>query len=82
MKLVFLIIIIAFITMIVVACVAPRKTETPIPSKFYAGGGNDKNTLIIFLPGRGDDIESYERAGFIETLRTSTRPLDSVVIDA
>ena len=82
MKPFFLIVIVAFITMIVVACVAPRKTESPIPSRFYSGGGNDKKTLIIFLPGRGDDIESYERAGFIETLRSSTRPLDSVVIDA
>lgn len=82
MKLVFVIVVIAVITMIVVACVAPRKTETPIPARFYAGGGNDRNTLIIFLPGRGDDIESYERAGFIDTLRSSTRPLDAVVIDA
>ena len=82
MKLVFAVSIILIVAMTVVACVAPRKTESPIPSKFYASGANNKNTLIIFLPGRGDDIESYERAGFIDTLQSSTRPLDSVVVDA
>jgi pimeloyl-ACP methyl ester carboxylesterase len=75
-------VVVAIVALIIAACAAPRKTESPIPSKFYAGGGNDKHTLVIFLPGRGDDIESYERAGFIETLRSSTCPLDAVVVDA
>ncbi len=82
MKLVFVVAIIALVAIIVTACMAPRKTEVPIPARFYAGGGIDHKTLVIFLPGRGDDIESYERAGFIETLRSSTRPLDAVVVDA
>lgn len=82
MKLVFVAAIVALIAMVIVACMAPRKTEVPIPVKFYAGGGIVHKTLVIFLPGRGDDIESYQRAGFIETLRSSTRPLDAVVVDA
>ena len=82
MKLVLVVSIIVIAAMVIVACVAPRKTESPIPSRFYASGANNKNTLVIFLPGRGDDIESYDRAGFIDILRSSTRPLDAVVVDA
>jgi pimeloyl-ACP methyl ester carboxylesterase len=74
--------LVAIVAVIVVACMAPRKAVSPIRSKFYASGGSDKDTLVIFLPGRGDDINAYERAGFVETLRASTRPLDAVVVDA
>lgn len=75
-------VVVAIIALIIAACATSRKTESPIPSRFYDGGGSDKNTLLIFLPGRGDDIDSYQRAGFIAALRSSSRPLDSVVVDA
>jgi pimeloyl-ACP methyl ester carboxylesterase len=38
--------------------------------------------LVIFLPGLGDDMESFVRAGFIDLLRRSGRPMDAVVADA
>jgi pimeloyl-ACP methyl ester carboxylesterase len=66
----------------VAACFSSRATEVPMPSKFYDGHGDDKETLVVFLPGRGDDIDSYEHRGFIETLRASNRPLDAVVVDS
>ena len=64
------------------SCFVPRKAEIPMPSQFYDSADEDKQTLVVFLPGRGDNIGAYERGGFIDTLRESRRPLDSVVVDA
>ena len=71
-----------FASVITAGCIAPRKAETPMPSQFYDSDDKDKQSLVVFLPGRGDDIGAYERGGFIDTLRHSRRPLDSVVVDA
>ncbi len=64
------------------AYLSTRDTQIPLPSKFYDGQTNDKDVLVIFLPGRGDNIDAFERGGFIDVLRSSTRPLDAVVVDS
>ena len=69
-------------TFVVAACFAPRPTENPIPTRFYESGNGKKDYLVVFLPGRGDDIDAYERGGFIDVLSKSKRPLDAVVVDA
>jgi pimeloyl-ACP methyl ester carboxylesterase len=69
-------------TLVIAACFSPRPTEAPIPSKFYKSGNGSKEHLVVFLPGRGDDIDSYERGGFIDALARSEGALDSVVVDA
>lgn len=53
-----------------------------MPFEFYSSGLGSADELIIFLPGRGDDIDAYQRAGFIDTLMESEQPLDAVVADA
>jgi pimeloyl-ACP methyl ester carboxylesterase len=53
-----------------------------MPVRFYEGGLNPTGDLVIFLPGLGDDVEAFERAGFIDLLRRSSRPMDAVVADA
>jgi hypothetical protein len=61
---------------------AARNPENPIPYEFFAGDSSPTGELIIFLPGRGDDLGAFQRAGFIESLLQSKRATDSVVVDA
>lgn len=68
--------------LLLTACVIPRTPEVPMPYEFFANGSGPTDELIIFLPGRGDDMEAFERAGFIETLHQSERPFDAIVTDA
>lgn len=63
-------------------CDALRPAEIPIPTRFYASGSGQTSKLVIFLPGLGDDMEAFERAGFIDLLRRSPRPLDAISVDA
>jgi len=66
----------------VAACDALRPLQNPIPVRFYDGSASRTGDLVIFLPGLGDDIEAFERAGFIDLLRRSSRPMDAIVADA
>lgn len=70
---------------LLVACFAPRATENPIPSSFYpgpAGSVGTRDQLVVFLPGRGDDIDAYRNGGFIEAMQQSYWPADAIVVDA
>jgi alpha-beta hydrolase superfamily lysophospholipase len=40
------------------------------------------DTLLVLLPGRGDDADAFEREGFLEMLRDSGSTADHVTIDA
>jgi len=53
-----------------------------MPLEFYPVGSVRTDELVVFLPGRGDEIDAFQRAGFIETLQQSERPLDAVVAGA
>jgi len=77
------IILLAVIQLLILsACVRPRPAEIPMPFEFFSTGSNSTDELIVFLPGRGDDIDAFQRAGFIDMLMESERPLDAVVADA
>ena len=76
---------IAMLLVLVISAVgcAPsfRPASAPIDQAFY--GGSDKTgTLIVFLPGRDDDVTSFERHGFVETLRQQEISADMVSVDA
>ena len=64
------------------ACLRPRPAEIPMAFEFFSTGSSSTDELIVFLPGRGDDIDAFQRAGFIDMLMESDRPLDAVVADA
>ena len=69
--------------LLLTACVSPGGTpEIPMPCEFVAGGSDTAETLLIFLPGRGDDMQTFKREGFIELLRQSDRPMDAVLANA
>jgi len=56
--------------------------ENPIPTTFYASGSEQTDELVIFLPGIGDDMAVFERAGFIDLLHGSPRSSDALVIES
>lgn len=61
----------------------PRATPTPIPTKeFPATAGKRASTLVVFLPGRGDTMDDFERNGFLETLHRTRPEADAIVVDA
>lgn len=64
------------------SCFMPRPAEVPVPVKFFAGEASESDELVVFLPGRGDDIDAYHRSGFIDALHQSYWPVDAVVVDA
>lgn len=68
--------------LLLTACVIPRPVEIPMPFEFFPSGLGSTDGLIIFLPGRGDDVDAFQRAGFIDMLMESEWPLDAVVADA
>ena len=63
-------------------CDAMRPAKIPIPTRFHPSGIGQTSELVIFLPGLGDDMGAFERAGFIDQLRRSARPLDAISVDA
>lgn len=63
-------------------CATTRPVENHIPVRIYAADTGHSDTLVIFLPGRGDGLDAFERAGFIDILHQSDPQVDSVVIDS
>ena len=60
-----------------------RSTPVPIPTAdrpFSPTGRTD--TLVVFLPGRGDTLADYERAGVVTTLRAAGVKADAILVDA
>ena len=63
-------------------CNTHPQVKSTIPAEFFANEGAQSEDLIIFLPGRGDDIEAFKQAGFIDVLQSSNHVADAVVVDA
>jgi len=47
-----------------------------------AAGPVDERTLLVLLPGRGDDGDAFAQHGFIDDVRRSGAPIDMVTVDA
>jgi pimeloyl-ACP methyl ester carboxylesterase len=62
------------------AFISIRPVEIPLPTTAF-DSGEPTDELVIFLPGIGDDMAAFERAGFIELLQESNPSVDSVVVD-
>jgi hypothetical protein len=74
--------VVLFGALLLVGCVATRPVENPIPLTSYDTDNARADVLILFLPGRGDDMDAFERSGFIDILHQSSWAVDSIVIDA
>ena len=82
MKVISRLVLSAACTLLVAACSIPREPETPIPARFYTAGMVQSRDLVVFLPGRGDTVTAFEKAGFPEILAASSTPMDAVTVDA
>jgi len=69
-------------TLLLVSCSIPREPETPMVARFYQAGKVKSQDLVVFLPGRGDTLTGFEKAGFPAILAASNTPMDAVVVDA
>ena len=64
------------------ACFIPKSPAVPIPARFYAISEHKSDTLVIFLPGRGDSIDVFDEAGFIATMKEFNVRANAVAVDA
>ncbi|MFT3783467.1 MAG: alpha/beta fold hydrolase [Nibricoccus sp.] len=61
----------------------PRKAVAPIPTlKEPLQDGARADTLIVFLPGRGDSVDAYRKQGMTAIVRDVGVRADMVTVDA
>jgi pimeloyl-ACP methyl ester carboxylesterase len=66
---------------LLVGCVPPAKT--PMNTVFFTATEPARNpVLLIFLPGKGDNPESYETEGFVKAVKKLNLPVDMLGADA
>jgi hypothetical protein len=60
----------------------PRPAVVPLRTVSYPGIGVAGGDLIVFLPGRGDQPEDFERRGFLAAARSAGLGADVLAVDA
>ena len=61
----------------------PRATQRPVPTIGSQGKGSPAaSTLVVFLPGRWDRMDAYERHGFIAEMARAGVRADWLSVDA
>jgi len=72
-------------TLLFTGCAYFRATEEPIPMRWHVADGaidEDRDTLLVFLPGARDTHDDIFDFGAIDTLVESGLPWDVVAVDA
>lgn len=70
------------ILLIICGCSIIYPENIPIPSIWYHLSQEKSDTLIIFLPGRGDRADEFQKQGFIDDIRKAGISADAVSVDA
>lgn len=66
-----------------VGCANLVKTTVPISTITYPWSEHERaDLLVVFLPGRGDKMEDFERRGFLATMRAAGIRADAVAVGA
>lgn len=60
----------------------PRATPRPLPVVPAVAASPAEATLVVFLPGRGDRMEDFEREGLVAAMRRAGVRADWVGVDA
>lgn len=63
-------------------CALFYPTKKPIDSFYYITGKAPSDTLIVMLPGSGDDAADFMKNGFIQEMNISGIRADAVAVDA
>jgi pimeloyl-ACP methyl ester carboxylesterase len=57
--------------------------KIPMDTTFFYRAESPRNhTLLVFLPGRGDTVKSFDRNGFVEAVRTAGVAADMLGVEA
>jgi pimeloyl-ACP methyl ester carboxylesterase len=60
-----------------------QKTTVPIETIRYTYSGATKaRMLLVFLPGRGDSLKTFEKNGIVEAVRERGLPADMIAVNA
>lgn len=68
--------------LILCSCSLIYPENIPIPSIWYQSSNEKPDTLIVFLPGRGNRASEFEKQGFINAIREAGVSADAVAVDA
>src|SRR6266446_145960 len=60
----------------------PRPAVAPLRTVSLPGAGTAAGDLLVFLPGRGDRPEDFERRGLLAAARAAGVEADVVAVDA
>jgi pimeloyl-ACP methyl ester carboxylesterase len=63
-------------------CAFQRSVKVPIDTLSYRQEGANNKILFVFLPGRRDAVDRFEREGFIRMVNDVGIPADVVAVDA
>jgi len=64
-------------------CAWMYSAPTPVATKFYPASPNAQaSTLLVLLPGRGDEMTSWAEHGFMDDLRVAGLSIDVIAVDA
>ncbi len=60
-----------------------QQTTAPIETiRYNYSGATKTRMLLVFLPGRGDTIKTFQKEGIIEAVRERGWPIDIIAVDA
>jgi S-formylglutathione hydrolase FrmB len=64
-------------------CAWMYPTAVPLHDAWYPRAATGSaSTLLVLLPGRGDDLQAFAAHGFVDDVRASGAPVDIVAVDA
>jgi pimeloyl-ACP methyl ester carboxylesterase len=67
----------------VASCAWMYPTAVPLHTQWYpVAAGARARTLLVLLPGRGDEGHDFADHGFVADVRASGQPVDIVAVDA
>ena len=64
------------------ACATKPPVKTPIDTLFFHAGARPSATLIVLLPGIGDQPETFQQEGFVKAVRARNINADLVAVRA
>jgi enterochelin esterase-like enzyme len=64
-------------------CAWMYSAPVPVRTQLYPASANAQaRTLLVLLPGRGDDVKSFAEHGFVDDLRAAGASMDVIAVDA
>ncbi len=67
--------------LMLVSCI-PATTVPVRTTSFHRSEKEHRRSLVVFLPGRGDTVSSYEKEGFIQMLARRGGSIDTIGVEA